>query len=167
MSTTLKLLSYPTNSNGLTLTTNAVAWTFSDWQPIAKIITQDIDITSLRFQITTVLSTDTICEQLFEIGINQGAGIVTKIQLPTSTRNDTAVGFYVTPDRIFLPEPYTVRAGASIYVRVAQSIASIRYNGVKLTYQASSPNYSELAGLPNNYQSVEVGNGMSTGERIR
>ena len=169
MSTTLKLLSYPKTENGLTLTTTAVAWAYSDWKPIAKVITQDIYITSLNFQFTPVMSADTTYEQLYEIGINQGSGIVTKIQLPISLRNDTAVGFYNNPDRIFLPEPYAVTAGASIYVRVATSVASAKtINGIKLQYQAANPNNSELyQGVPNNYQFVEVGNGMSTGERIR
>lgn len=169
MSTTLSILSYPKTENGLTLTTTAVAWEYSDWKPIAKVITQDIDIISLRFQFTLVMSVDTTYEQLYEIGINQGLGIVTKIQLPISVRSDTAVGFYATPDRIFLPEPYTVRAGASIYVRVATSVASAKtINGIKLQYQATNANNSELyQGVPNNYQFVEVGNGMSTGDRIR
>lgn len=169
MSTTLKLLSYPTTENGVSLTVPAVAWAYSDWKPLAKVITQDINIISLRFQFTLVMSTDTTYEQLYEIGIHQGAGIVTKIQLPISVRNDTAVGFYMTPDRIFLPEPYTVRAGASIYVRVATSVASAKtINGVKILYQTVSNISSELRqGISNNYQFVEVGNGLSTGERIR
>lgn len=169
MSTTLSILSYPKTENGLTLTTTAVAWEYSDWKPIAKVITQDIDIISLRFQFTLVMSADTTYEQLYEIGINQGLGIVTKIQLPISVRNDTAVGFYATPDIIFLPEPYTVRAGASIYVRVATSVASAKtINGIKLQYQAANANNSELyQGVPNNYQFVEVGTGMSASDRIR
>jgi hypothetical protein len=169
MATTLKILSYPTTEAGVTLTTTAVAWAYSDWKPLAKVITQDIDIISLRFQFTLVMSADTTYEQLYEIGINQGSGIVTKIQLPISVRNDTAVGFYMTPDRIFLPEPYTVKAGASIYVRVATSVASAKtINGIKLQYQASDPNKSPLyQGVGNNYQFVEVGDGMMTTERMR
>jgi hypothetical protein len=59
MSTTLTLLSYPKTENGLSLTTTAIAWEYSDWQPLAKVITQDIDIISLRFQFTLVMSADT------------------------------------------------------------------------------------------------------------
>jgi hypothetical protein len=169
MSTTLKLLSYPTTENGVSLTTTATAWAYSDWKPLAKVITQDIYIISLRFQFTLVMTADTTYEQLYEIGINQGSGIVTKLQLPISVRNDTAVGFYMTPDVIFLPEPYYVVAGASIYVRVATSVASAKtIDGIKLQYQAANPNKSELyQGVGNNYQFVEVGNGMMTTERMR
>lgn len=169
MSTTLTLLSYPTTENGLSLTTTAIAWAYSDWKPLAKVITQDINIISLRFQFTLVMSADTTYEQLYEIGINQGAGIVTKIQLPISVRNDTAVGFYQTPDVIFLPEPYTVTAGASIYVRVATSVASAKtINGIKLQYQASSVNKSPLyQGVNNNYQFASADNGISVSEKIR
>lgn len=168
MSTTLSLLSYPTTSNGISLTTTAIAWEYSDWKPLAKVITQDINIISLKFQFTLVMSADTTYEQIYEIGVNQGLGIVTKVQLPISVRNDTAVGFYNTPDSIFLPEPYSVTAGASIYVRVATSVASAKtINGIKLTYQAANPNKSEMSGLPNNYQFIEADSGISTSERIR
>lgn len=169
MSTTLKLLSYPNTANGLSLVTTAIAWAYSDWKPLAKVIPLNIDIISLRFLFTPIMTADTTYEQLYEIGINQGSGIVTTIQLPISLRNDTAVGFYNTPDSIFLSEPYTVIAGASIYVRVATSVASAKtINGIKLQYQASSENKSEsYNGVTNNYQFFEVGNGMSTSERIR
>lgn len=169
MSTTLSLLSYPTDSVGVILKTPAVAWAYGDWKPIAKIISQDIDIISIVFKITNVLSTDTTYEQLYEIGVNKGSGIVTQVQIPISARCDTAVGFYAVPDRAFLPEPLTVRAGASLYVRMAWSNATAAtVNAVKVLYQATNSIHPHsYAGLPNNYQSVEVGNGMSTGERIR
>lgn len=167
--TTLKIFSYPSTEEGLVFVTNAIAWNYSDWEPIAKVITQNINIQSLVFQIATVLSADTTYEILFEVGVSYGTGIVTKLQLPISVRNDTAVGFYPTTNQIFLPEPYSVTAGASIYVRVAKSTTILAtFQGVKLIYQASSVNKSELyQGVPNNYQHVEVGNGMSTTERIR
>lgn len=167
--TTHKILSYPSTEDGLTFVTNGIAWNYSDWKPIAKVITQDINIVSLRFQIATVLSADTTYEILFEIGVRYGNGINTMIQLPISVRNDTAVGFYPTVESIFLPEPYVITAGASIYVRVAKSTTLVAtFQGVKLLYQAVNDNKSELyQGVPNNYQAVEVGNGMGTGERIR
>lgn len=169
MSTTLQLLSYPTTENGVVLNVVSGGFGYSDWKPLAKVITQDINIISLVFQFTLVMSPDTTHEQLYEIGINQGSGIVTQIQLPLSIRNDTAVGFYPTSGGIFLPEPYTVRAGASIYVRVATSIGLPKtIEGVKILYQAASPIKSELRqGVGNNHQFVEVGDGLSTGERIR
>lgn len=169
MSTTLNLLSYPEASSGVTLRTPAVAWAYSDWSPIAKIITSDIQLISLRFQITNVLSADTTYEQLYEIGVRYGNGIVTQVQLPISARNDTAVGFYATPDRLFLPEPVPVYAGASLYVRVAWSNATaLVVNGVKLQYQSTTAIKPQSYGtLPNNYQFIEVGNGMNAGGRIR
>lgn len=167
--TTLTISSYPSTEDGLVFVTNAIAWDYSDWEPIAKVTSQNINIQSLIFQIATVLSADTTYEVLFEIGVNYGTGIVTKIQLPISVRNDTAVGFYPTTNQIFLPEPYSIMAGASIYVRVAGSANSVKtFQGVKLIYQSVSVNKSELyQGVSNNYQAIEVGNGMSTTERIR
>lgn len=169
MSTTLNLLSYPETSSGVTLRTPAVAWAYSDWRPIAKIITSDIQMVSLRFQITNVLTADTTYEQLYEIGVKYGNAIVTQVQLPISARNDTAVGFYATPNLIFLPEPIPVYAGASLYVRVAWSNATaLVVNGMKLQYQASTNIKPQTYGaLFNNYQSIEVGSGMVTGGRVR
>lgn len=170
MSTTLSLLSYPTDEVGVTLITPIDAWAYSDWKPIAKLIQQDINIISLEFQITNVLAVDTTYEQIYEIGVSKGSGIVTQIQFPISARCDTAVGFYLTPDRFFLPEPVTVREGASLYVRMAWSRngTSAVVNGVKLFYEASNPVKPERYSTSmNNYQFVEVGDGMSTGERIR
>jgi hypothetical protein len=68
-----------------------------------------------------------------------------------------------------LPEPFTVIAGSSIYVRVAGSVAAAKtYNGIKIRYQATNPNNSALyQGVFNNYQFVEAGNGISVSERIR
>ena len=81
MSTTLKILSYPSAEigSGITVTAPGVSWAFGDWRPIAKITTQDINIISLQFQVTNVPSTDTTYKHLFEIGTHTGSGIVTKI----------------------------------------------------------------------------------------
>lgn len=168
MSTTLNIQSYPPTENGLSLTTNAVAWTYTDWKPLAKCISTDIQIIGLTYQFTFVMTADTTYEYLFEIGVHAGAGVVTKIQIPGSERNDTAVGFYMPAQTVFLPEPYPVTAGLSLYVRVAGSASSSKtFNGIKLKYQSSATNKSELRqAVPNNYQFIEASGGWVS-ERIR
>lgn len=169
MANTDIIYSYPTTEAGLSLRTQAVAWAYSDWKPIAKVISQNINIVGFNYQLTLVMSADTTYEHIFEIGVNYGSGIVTRVQIPASDRNDTAVGFYMPNKSIYLPEPYLVYQGASIYMRVAGSVASAKtYNGIKIRYQATAQNKSELyQGVSNNYQFIEVGNGMSAGERIQ
>jgi hypothetical protein len=131
----------PNNEVGLTLTTPATAWAYSPWKVVVRRIPRNINIIGLTYEANFLLSADDATnEQIFEIGIGNPSTAVTKLQLPTSWRADTRVGFYLTQAyNLFLPEPYTILEASTICVRVARGIAAaVTYNGIKILYQSNT-----------------------------
>ncbi len=127
-----------------------------------------ISIIGINFSIIGAAVDEQTREIIFELGTGNLAAPRVIVQIPYSFRADTAVGYWMN-NTVFLPEPVLVTAPTSIFVRAAcDSIGSFNFNGVKMFYQGDKP-LIELAtsSLPENYKSVQVGNGMSTGERIR
>lgn len=168
MPNTKTVRAQPEQFNGLSLTTPATAWGYSPWMVLIKSAPETLYITGLTFETAFVFSaTDTTQEQLFEIGLGRPDNAVTKIQIPHSSRSDTAVGFYMTQSyKTFLPEPFEVPAGSTVCVRVARGIATaVTYNGIKLILQSNKhiphPNTLSL----NNYMFVH--GGLSGSEVIR
>ena len=142
------------------------AWAFDPWAVVAKKTMSDINIIGFTFQWTHIPAVDSTVECLFEIGIGDLGGFVTKVQLPFNIRSDTAVGIYLnTANNLFLPEGYTVPSGSSIAVRVADSITgSLLYNGVSLICQATATTAIPPApAYSNNYQRGSGGTATNIG----
>lgn len=170
MANTDLFLAMPEYSSGVAPASTATAWTFGDWKLIHQDVSRDLAIISFNIQVTYAPATAaTTFEQLFEIGIGQQGSEVTKIQIPHCIRVDTAVGHFMTAFSWFLPEPFEVKANTRISVRVADSSgAATTFNGVKMVYSAVNNIVEQrTAGLPNNYQFVQVPADMWVGERIR
>ena len=152
---------------GAVLETTIATWSYSPWVLLDDSVKTDIAIQGLTFMTQAIPAVDVTNEALFEIGVGDRGNPVMKIQIPTSQRSDTAVGIYLPPKNVFLPEPYTVTAGNAIYIRVACSVRCQSFNGVRLLVQAadrtpiSPPNIKST-----NYQFVSVPNGISSSGRL-
>lgn len=167
MAGTLTFRAIPTIENGLTLTTPAIAWQYSDWKVVGKKIPAAINIVGIAFEANFVLSADdAVNEQLFEIGFGRPDNAVVKLQFPHSWRADTRVGFYPTKAfNVFLPEPYVMPALSTFCIRVARGIATaVTYNGIKVLYQSDKELVSPNSKMNmNNYQFVH---GTSIGGEV-
>ena len=162
MSTTLKTFALPSNFNGLSISTPIAAWTYGGWSVICPNTTNDIYIQDIAFQVTYVGATDTTFEALFEIGKGCDNNSTTIAQVPYSFKNDTAVGYYLDTYVFNFPEPIYIPMGTRLNVRATDSVAAaLTYNGIKLRYQAVNILIDKDADT-NNYQRIQVGNGMST-----
>lgn len=138
--TTNRYLSYPADSAGISrASSGSTAWSFSAYTELvpADAITSDFYIAGLTWSWHTPLAaTDTTYQWLIELATG-GAGSETLIiQVPSSVRNDTAVGF-VPGNFVVFPEPKYVAANTRISVRVAYSLAttSNTLTGIKIMYQ--------------------------------
>lgn len=138
--TTNRYLSYPAASAGISrASSGSTAWSFSAYTELvpANAITSDFYIAGLTWSWHTPLAaTDTTYQWLIELATG-GAGSETLIiQVPSSVRNDTAVGF-VPGNFVVFPEPKYVAANTRISVRVAYSLAttSNTLTGIKIMYQ--------------------------------
>jgi hypothetical protein len=148
---------------GATIATGRTTWTFSDWLMIDDSVKTNIVITGFTYMTMSTPAVDTTHESLFEIGVGDLGSPVTKIQIPTSQRSDTAVAIYLPPRTIFLPEPHEVTAGKAIYLRVASGVANQSFNGVRLLIQgADKTPVSPLNVQQNNYRHVHVPTNMGT-----
>ena len=160
MANTDKVLSHKRLINGLTLVSPVGTWQFSGWQKIDEYTEVDINIYGISFALTAIPTADSTEQYIIEIGVGAIGNESTKIQIPYSMRSDTAVAFYFV-NSVSLPEPYYVRAGSTISVRIACSVASRTVNGIKLMYTATQ-NVGEEEVYPNNHRRVQTANGMST-----
>jgi len=138
--TTNRYLAYPAAAAGISrASSGGAAWSFSAWTEIvpASTITSTFYIAGLTWAWHTPLAaTDTTYEWIIELGTG-GAGSETMIiQVPSSVRNDTAVGF-PSSNMVIFPEPKEVAANTRIAVRVAYSLAttSNTLTGIKILYQ--------------------------------
>jgi hypothetical protein len=160
VSTALTLNSLPQNESGKSLLSSATIWAYGSWVTIATHTKVDIYIYSLQFQVTSSLPTDTNYELLFDIGVAQDPNtLVTKLQVPYSFRNDTALQYYQDTKVAHFPEPFLVPALSRVAVRVTDSVSTaLTYNGVKLRYMSSVPLIQLSTGsYPNSYQRVTGG----------
>jgi hypothetical protein len=160
--------SLPPQEVGISVTGHPTAWIFGAWKQLGQFTKSDIYIYGLQFQETRVATADTTYQVLFEIGFGMVGREVTKIQIPYSYRNDTAVAYYLPPvGRVFLPEPVLVPQYTTISVRVTGSTGSETCNGVKLRYMGTEamvpPSVSN--DTIENFKSVSAGNGMWVSER--
>lgn len=131
------------------------AWTYGDWVEIDKGIKIPITIIGFTYQINTPLTVDTTYEGVFNIQIGGNQPYRTELQIPVSTRSDTAVSYYLNyMNSIFFPEGLDLQAGDAIRIAVADNQTSANnYSGVRLLYTAATDTaYSPLDVYPNNYK---------------
>jgi len=136
-------------------------WGYSDWVKIQTMLRQPINIYSIIFQPTAIPTVDTVEQYIIEIGTGSSNNVTTIIQVPYNMKSDTAVGFYHTTDMAILPEPRTVAAGSTIYVRAACSTASRLITGISILY-TSTVDVCQPQAYFNNYQRI-VGGGTPMG----
>lgn len=156
-----QFLSLPGAQNGLSPTSGGGVWAFGSWVVASASVSTDIHILGFTFDwpVTTGGSTDVNFEGLFEIGTGSAGGEVTKLQIPYTIRNDTAVGYYlVNANRFFFPEPYVVPSGTRVAVRVAGTNATITYDAVKIFYMEAS---STPTLLPSVFDSATITEGVT------
>lgn len=136
--TTNRYLSYPAAANGITATSGSViAYTFGSWTQLvpASTITSTFYIAGFTWGWVSAATTVTTFEFIFEIGTGAAASEVTIIQLPSSLRNQSNVG-YLPSNFITLPEPVQVAANTRIAVRLANSsISIVALPAIKILYQ--------------------------------
>jgi hypothetical protein len=138
--TTNRYLSYPAAAAGISrASSGGAAWTFSAYTEVvpANAITSDFYIAGLTWAWHTPLAAvDTTYEWLIELATGAAASEVLAIQVPSSVRNDTAVGF-VPSNYVFFAEPKFIAANTRISVRVAYNTAttSNTLSGIKILYQ--------------------------------
>lgn len=138
--TTNRYLSYPAAAAGISrASSGGGAWSFSAYTEVVPVntITSDFYIAGLTWCWHTPLAAvDTTYEWIIELATGSGGSEVLIIQVPSSVRMDTAVG-YVPSNMVIFPEPKYVAANTRISVRVAYSLAttSNTLTGVKILYQ--------------------------------
>lgn len=133
-----QILSLPANAAGLVVTSSASAWTYGTAVPfdtVGGVASPQVDIyvLGLVFQATALPGNDVTTEILFDLRVSGS----TKLQVPYTLRQDSSLGYMKTYDgRFFFPEPFLVKAGTTLSVRVADGVASaLDYNGVKVFYR--------------------------------
>lgn len=138
--TTNRYLSYPAAAAGISrASSGGAAWTFSAYTEVvpASTITATHYIAGLTWcWHTPVAAVDTTYEWIIELATGAAASEVLVIQVPSSVRGDTLVG-YVPSNNIIFPEPKEIAANTRIAVRVAYSLAttSNTLTGIKILYQ--------------------------------
>lgn len=172
MSNQLTVRSLPDAEAGLSFTVRTASWNFTPWQVVADYLPSDHYVLGITFQYGFALAAvDTTYEQIFEVGVGKVSDPVTKIQIPTSVRFDTAVGYYFPPRVQFsLPEPFFIPEGSTVCMRMTGTLqfSTDTYNGVKLLCQATKATEGLNSKLRlNNYQHVSSGSGMSVTEKNR
>lgn len=161
--------SLPTNEVGATITGNSsTSWGESQWRVVAKRIPTDIYLAGITWQYTYVGAADSTFQYVLEVGIGNPDNATVILQYPNSHRNDTAVGYYLQQDSLFLPETITIKEGSTICVRYRSQItAGNPTMTMKLLYQSNTEINNANANRVgfNNYLFVHgVGSG---GEVIR
>lgn len=138
--TTNRYLAYPAAATGISrASSGSTAWSFSAYTEVvpASTITSTFYIAGLTWMWHTPLAaTDTTYEWIIELATGTGGAESLIIQVPSSVRNDTAVGF-PSSNMVIFPEPKEVAANTRISVRVAYSLAttSNTITGIKILYQ--------------------------------
>lgn len=138
--TTNRYLSYPAAASGISrASSGGAAWSFSAWTEVvpASTITSTFYIAALTWAWHTPLAaTDTTYEWIIELGTGGAGSETTIIQVPSSVRNDTAVGF-PSSNFVVFSEPKEVAANTRVAVRVAYSLSttSNTLTGIKIMYQ--------------------------------
>lgn len=124
---------------GLTVTSAASSWGYGSWVEFIQ-TAEDCSILGVRWMWTAVPSVDVTEEVMLDIGTGASGAESVKVQVPSSFRQDTAVGYYLTTMSFFLPEPYTITAGTRVAIRAADSNAAARtYQGVRLFIDRITP----------------------------
>jgi hypothetical protein len=138
--TTNRYLSYPALAAGISrASSGGVAWSTSSYTEVvpASTIASDFYIAGLTWCWHTPLAAvDTTYEWLIELATGGAGAESVIIQVPSSVRMDTAVG-YPSSNMVIFPEPKYVAANTRIAVRVAYSLAttSNTLTGIKILYQ--------------------------------
>ena len=138
--TTKRYLSYPAAAAGISRASSAgAAWSFSAYTEVVPVntITSEFFIAGITWAWhTPVAAVDTTYEWIIEIASDTAGTPVLQVQIPSSIRGDTLVG-YVPSNVIILPEPKVMAANTQLGVRVAYSLAttSNTLTGIKILYQ--------------------------------
>lgn len=138
--TTNRYLSYPAAAAGISrASSGGASWSFSAYTELVPVntITSTFYIAGLTWAWHTPLAAvDTTYEWIIEIATGDAASEVLAVQIPSSVRNDTAVGF-PSSNMVILPEPKEIAANTRLSVRVAYSLAttSNTLSGIKILYQ--------------------------------
>ena len=124
---------------GLAPVSAASAWGFGSWVLVQQTAGES-SIMAVSYQWTSAPTADTTEETLLEIGTGASGSQTTQLQFPHSHRSDTAVGYYLKPTWVVLPEPFAVTAGTALWVRAADSSTSARtYQGFRIMYDQITP----------------------------
>lgn len=138
--TTNRYLSYPAAAAGISrASSGGAAWSFSAYTELvpANTITSNFYLAGLTWAWHTPgAADDTTYEWIIELATGAAASEVLIVQVPSSIRGDTRVG-YVPSNFVVFPEPKLVTANTRISVRVAYSLATTvnTLTGIKIMYQ--------------------------------
>jgi hypothetical protein len=140
--TTKRYLSYPAAAAGISRASSAgAAWSASAYTEVvpANGIAATFYIAGLTWcWHTPIAAADTTYEWLIELATGSAGAEVVIIQVPSSIRGDTLVG-YVPSNMVIFPEPKEVAANIRIAVRVSYTTAttSNTLTGIKILYQTA------------------------------
>lgn len=145
------IFTIPVSNTGAPPASAGSAWGFGSWVEILPSFPYDVAILGLEVKHPAAPGLTTTYEGVIEIGTGAAGSESTKLQIPQTLRNVTAVGYLQgDPISVDLPEPYLVAAGTRIAVRVADSHSSaLTWTGVKLYVQeqaASGTTISKAGG---------------------
>jgi len=138
--TTNRYLSYPAAAAGISrASSGSVAWSFSAYTELVptNAITSTYYLAGLTWAWhTPIAAADTTYQWIIEIATGAAAAEVLIVQVPSSIRSDTSVG-YVPSNFITFAEPKEIAANTRLSVRVAYSLAttSNTLTGIKILYQ--------------------------------
>lgn len=138
--TTDRYLAYPAAANGISrASSGGAAWSFSAYTEIVPVntITSDFYLVGVTWAWhTPIAAADTTYEWILEIASGAAASEVLLVQIPSSIRCDTLVG-YVPSNVVILPEPKFVAANTRLSCRVAYSLltTSNTLTGIKIFYK--------------------------------
>lgn len=141
-----QFLSLPAAAAGVAPVSGGSAWAFGTAVVLSSSTTTGMRVLGLQFQNTDIPALDTGQDILFEITVNE----VTKLQIPFNMKADTLVGYVQTSSAsiqsFYLPEPYYIPSGSSVWIKVTDSIAAaLTYSGVKLIYEDTGPLFTQAA----------------------
>jgi hypothetical protein len=137
--TTDRYLTHPAAAAGISrASSGGAAWSYSAYTELvaANAINATFYVAGFTWcWHTPPAAQDVTYEAIFEIATGAAAAEVMALQLGSSYRADTLVG-YVPQAFITLPEPKEFAANTRLSVRVAQSLATTAYTytGIKIIY---------------------------------
>ena len=136
--TTNRYLSYPAAATGITRASSGGAWTISAYTEVVPVntITSTFYIAGLTWcWWTPPAAADTTYEIILQLATGGAGSEVAIIQVPSSLRGDTLVG-YVPSNFVIFPEPKQVAANTRIAVCLYYAVAaSVTVSGIKILYQ--------------------------------